>query len=258
MLWDTAAPTPNAVGIRPSSSVGPPGKGPPPDQADRDRNGIGAVLRCPYCKSNNDKVIDSRTSGEADVIRRRRECLECKGRFTTYEKVGETPLRVVKKDGTRVPWDRDKCLRGMLVACEKRPVSTERLEAIVTEVESRLHEMFDKEVAAKFIGHQVMEALREVDQVAYVRFASVYREFKDVNQFLDELKPLLSHAAGGPTADARSAASLASESPAAPEAPRARSPEVPTTNGDNPRRDNADPDPAAGHAVRRGTGAEES
>lgn len=148
-------------------------------------------MRCPYCKSNNDKVIDSRTSGEADVIRRRRECLECGGRFTTYEKVGETPLRVVKKDGTRVAFDRDLLLRGMLVACHKRPVAAETLESIATDVESQLHEMFDKEVASKYIGHLVMEALRKVDQVAYVRFASVYREFKDVNQFLDELKPLL-------------------------------------------------------------------
>ena len=152
-------------------------------------------MRCPYCKANNDKVIDSRTSGEADVIRRRRECLECNGRFTTYEKVGETPLRVVKKDGTRVSFDRDTMLRGMLVACHKRPVDAETLEQIVTDVESRLHEMFDKEVASKYIGHLVMEALRKVDHVAYVRFASVYREFKDVNQFLDELKPLLG--AGG-------------------------------------------------------------
>jgi len=154
-------------------------------------------LRCPYCKANNDRVIDSRTSGEADVIRRRRECLECKGRFTTYEKVGETPLRVVKKDGTRVPFDRDKILRGMLVACEKRSIPTDVLEGIVTEIETQLHEMFDKEVASKYIGHLVMEALGKLDQVAYVRFASVYREFKDVNQFLDELKPLL----GGRTGD---------------------------------------------------------
>jgi transcriptional repressor NrdR len=138
-------------------------------------------LRCPYCKANNDRVIDSRTSGEADAIRRRRECLECKGRFTTYEKIGETP----------------RILRGMLVACEKRPVPTERLEAIAADIESQLHEMFDKEVASKYIGHLVMEALRDVDQVAYVRFASVYREFKDVNQFLDELKPLLGRAGPG-------------------------------------------------------------
>ncbi|MGQ0553500.1 MAG: transcriptional regulator NrdR [Planctomycetota bacterium] len=148
-------------------------------------------MRCPYCKANNDRVIDSRTSGEADAIRRRRECLECKGRFTTYEKIGEMPLRVVKKDGTRVPFDRDKILRSMLVACQKRPISTETVDRIVTGIETQLHEMFDKEVASKYIGHLVMEALRELDQVAYVRFASVYREFKDVNQFLDELKPLL-------------------------------------------------------------------
>ena len=148
-------------------------------------------MRCPYCKSNNDKVIDSRTSGEADAIRRRRECLECGGRFTTYEKVGETPLRVVKKDGTRVAFDRDALLRGMLVACHKRPVPAETLEKIASDVEGQLHEMFDKEVASKYIGHLVMEALRKVDQVAYVRFASVYREFKDVSQFLDELKPIL-------------------------------------------------------------------
>jgi transcriptional repressor NrdR len=152
-------------------------------------------LRCPYCKANNDRVIDSRTSGEADAIRRRRECLECKGRFTTYERVGEMPLRVVKKDGTRVSFDREKILSGMLVACQKRPVSTETLEQIASRIESQLHEMFDKEVASKYIGHLVMEALREVDHVAYVRFASVYREFKDVNQFLDELKPLLGRTA---------------------------------------------------------------
>ncbi len=148
-------------------------------------------MRCPYCKANNDRVVDSRTSGEADVIRRRRECLECDGRFTTYEKAGEATLRVVKKDGTRVPFDRDKLLSGLHVACHKRPVETGTLESIVTDIESQLHEMFDKEVASKFIGHLVMDALRGLDQVAYVRFASVYREFKDVNQFLDELKPLL-------------------------------------------------------------------
>jgi len=162
-------------------------------------------LRCPYCKANNDRVIDSRTSGEADVIRRRRECLECKGRFTTYEKIGETPLRVVKKDGTRVPFDRDKILRGMLVACEKRSIPTDVLEGIVTDIETQLHEMFDKEVASKYIGHLVMEALGKLDQVAYVRFASVYREFKDVNQFLDELKPLL----GGAGVDPAEAAAAA-------------------------------------------------
>ena len=154
-------------------------------------------LRCPYCKANNDRVIDSRTSGEADVIRRRRECLECKGRFTTYEKAGETPLRVVKKDGAREPFERDKLLHSMELACRKRPISTDVLENIATDIETRLHEMFEKEVASKYVGHLVMEALRDLDQVAYVRFASVYREFKDVNQFLDELKPLLDRAGPG-------------------------------------------------------------
>jgi len=148
-------------------------------------------MKCPFCKANNDKVIDSRTSGEAYVIRRRRECLECGKRFTTYERVEETPLRVVKKDGSRVPFDRAKILTGMLKACEKRPVSVDRIEEVVNRIESQLNEMFDKEVASKFIGQLVMRELRELDQVAYVRFASVYREFKDINQFLEELKPLL-------------------------------------------------------------------
>ena len=157
-------------------------------------------MRCPYCKANNDRVIDSRTSGEADVIRRRRECLECEGRFTTYERVGETPLRVVKKDGSRVGFDRAKILRSLMIACQKRPVTTETMEALVTDIETQLHEMFDKEVASKFVGKLAMEALRDVDHVAYVRFASVYREFEDVNEFIDELRPLLgdaSSASGG-------------------------------------------------------------
>ena len=158
-------------------------------------------MRCPYCKSNDDKVIDSRTSGDAAVIRRRRECLGCSRRFTTYETIEEIQLRVIKKDGTRVPFDREKILRGMLIACQKRPIATERLEKVAGDIESQLHEMFDKEVASKYIGHLVMEALRDLDQVAYVRFASVYREFKDVNQFLDELKPLLGRGPAGPEDD---------------------------------------------------------
>ena len=148
-------------------------------------------VRCPYCKSNNDRVVDSRLAGDAASIRRRRECLDCEKRFTTYERVEEVPLRVVKKDGSRMPFDRQRILRSLTVACEKRPVSMERLDQVVTDIESQLHEMFDKEVATKFIGVLVMNALKELDQVAYVRFASVYREFKDINQFLDELKPLL-------------------------------------------------------------------
>ena len=125
------------------------------------------------------------------MVRRRRECLECGKRFTTYEKVEETPLRVIKKDGSRDPFDRHKVLKGVMKACEKRFVSTDRLEEMVNKIESQLYEMFDKEVSSKFIGRLVMDELKEIDQVAYVRFASVYREFKDINQFLDELKPLL-------------------------------------------------------------------
>lgn len=148
-------------------------------------------MRCPYCSANNDRVIDSRTSGDAFVIRRRRECLECSKRFTTYEKVEEPTLHVVKKDGSRVPFNRSQIMSGLLKACEKRPVSMDRLEETVNRIESELNETFDKEVAARFIGQLVMKELRGLDHVAYVRFASVYREFKDVNEFLDELKPLL-------------------------------------------------------------------
>jgi transcriptional repressor NrdR len=124
-------------------------------------------------------------------IRRRRECLECNRRFTTYERMEETPLRVVKKDGSRVPFDRGQILKGMLKACEKRPVAIEDLERITGDIERRLTEMFEREVSSKYVGQLVMEELKKLDQVAYVRFASVYREFKDVQQFLEELKPLL-------------------------------------------------------------------
>jgi len=148
-------------------------------------------MKCPYCKTNNDKVIDSRTSGDAYVVRRRRECLECGKRFTTYEKVEETSLRVIKKDASRDAFDRSKILKGVMKSCEKRSISTDRLEEMVNKIESQLYEMFDKEVSSKFIGRLVMDELKEIDQVAYVRFASVYREFKDINQFLDELKPLV-------------------------------------------------------------------
>ncbi len=148
-------------------------------------------MRCPYCKVDKDKVVDSRSSGDALIVRRRRECLECGRRFTTYEKIEETPLRVVKKDGTREPFDRMKILNGLLKACEKRPVSMETLEAITDRIESRVNEMLDREVASRFIGDLVMDELRRLDQVAYVRFASVYREFKDLNEFLSELKVVL-------------------------------------------------------------------
>lgn len=148
-------------------------------------------MRCPYCNTDNDRVIDSRASADGLSIRRRRECLDCNRRFTTYERMEETPLRVVKKDGSRVPFDRGQILKGMLKACEKRPVAIEDLERITADIDRRLTEMFEREVSSKYIGQLVMEELKKLDQVAYVRFASVYREFKDVQQFLDELKPLL-------------------------------------------------------------------
>jgi transcriptional repressor NrdR len=148
-------------------------------------------VRCPFCNTDNDRVIDSRASADGLSIRRRRECLECNRRFTTYERMEETPLRVVKKDGSRVPFDRGQMLKGMLKACEKRPVAIEDLERITSDIERRLTEMFEREVSSKYIGQLVMEELKKLDQVAYVRFASVYREFKDVTQFLDELKPIL-------------------------------------------------------------------
>ena len=148
-------------------------------------------MRCPFCSANNDRVIDSRTSGDAFVIRRRRECIQCSKRFTTYEKVEEPTLHVIKKDGSRVPFDRTKILNGLLKACEKRPVSLERLEEVVNRIEAQLNESFDKEVSCRFVGQLVMNAIKEIDEVAYVRFASVYREFKDIEEFVIELKPLL-------------------------------------------------------------------
>ncbi len=148
-------------------------------------------MRCPFCKSDNDKVVDSRASEAGAVIRRRRECLECSRRYTTYERVEEIPLRVVKKDGTRQPFDRAKVLAGLMKACEKRPVATEALERIVGEIEHKLADIADREVTSRQIGEMVMQHLRELDQVAYVRFASVYRAFKDINQFLEELRPML-------------------------------------------------------------------
>ena len=149
-------------------------------------------MKCPFCKKDHDKVVDSRTASDGHVVRRRRECLECKRRFTTYERIEDIPVRVVKKDSRRVPFDRKKVLNGIIKACEKRPISVESMEKIVDTVESEIHSFFDREVPSKFIGEMVMKDLRVLDQVAYVRFASVYRAFKDVNEFFDELKPMLS------------------------------------------------------------------
>ena len=148
-------------------------------------------MRCLRCKQDNDRVVDSRASADGSVIRRRRECLMCFLRYTTYERVEDTPLRVVKKNGERVRFERERVLAGMVRACEKLPIPIEELEAAAARVEARCQEEYDREVESSVIGALVMEELRKLNQVAYVRFASVYREFKDVSQFLDELKPIL-------------------------------------------------------------------
>lgn len=148
-------------------------------------------MKCLRCKQDNDRVVDSRTSSDGSVIRRRRECLACFLRYTTYERVEETPLRVIKKNGDRVRFERDRILAGMVRACEKLKIPIEDLESAVARVEARCQEEYDREVQSSVIGTLVMEELRQLNQVAYVRFASVYREFEDVSQFMDELKPIL-------------------------------------------------------------------
>jgi len=149
-------------------------------------------MQCPYCKYKETKVIDSRISQEGMAVRRRRECLKCKRRFTTYEKIEEMPLMVVKKDGRREPFDRNKLLAGIMKAVEKRPIGTDKLEDMLDKIEMALQRSAENnEVSSREIGELVMKHLRNLDQVAYVRFASVYREFKDVNQFMLELKDLL-------------------------------------------------------------------
>ncbi len=145
-------------------------------------------MRCPFCKEDNDKVIDSRSSDASRVIRRRRQCLACKRRFTTYEKTGDSiKLHVVKKDKSRVPYDRDKIIVGVQKACYKRPVSAEQVQQIADRTEEDVFRQFDREVTSAFIGECVMKHLREVDKVAYIRFASVYREFKDAGELIDEV-----------------------------------------------------------------------
>ncbi len=148
-------------------------------------------MKCPFCGHQEDKVVDSRASSDGSSIRRRRECLGCGKRFTTYEHVEEQPLMVVKKDGRREPFDRHKLLGGLVKACEKRPVSMDDLEKLVDELERELSQQFEREVPSREVGERVMKKLHVLDPVAYVRFASVYREFKDVEQFMRELKDLL-------------------------------------------------------------------
>lgn len=150
-------------------------------------------MRCPFCAEQEDKVVDSRVNRDGILIRRRRECLGCHRRFTTYERVEDVLPVVVKKDGRREPFDRGKILQGLKKACEKRPVPVAVLEEIADRVEKRVQESGEPEVSSRVIGEDVMAQLHRVDQVAYVRFASVYREFKDVTQFMDELATLLKH-----------------------------------------------------------------
>lgn len=148
-------------------------------------------MKCPFCDYCETKVIDSRPTDEGQAIRRRRECIKCGKRFTTYEKVEEIPLIVVKKDGNRQTYDRNKILTGIIKACEKRPVSMQTIEDIVDNIEKTLYNSMEKEVTSQHIGEMVMNHLKNIDEVSYVRFASVYRQFKDINTFMDELKKLL-------------------------------------------------------------------
>lgn len=147
-------------------------------------------MKCPFCGNIEDKVIDSRTSKDGDAIRRRRECLKCGKRFTSYERVEDIVPMVVKKDGRREPYDRTKVLTGLKKACEKRPIGTETLEKITDTIERKMLGLGVKEIKSTWIGEEVMLSLKELDKVAYVRFASVYRQFKDVNEFMNEVKTL--------------------------------------------------------------------
>ncbi len=152
-------------------------------------------MLCLYCREGETKVIDSRAHQEFS-IRRRRECLECGRRFTTHERIEESQIKVIKKDGSRVPFDRERIRLGLEKACYKRPVPVEKIERIICDVEAQVHDEYEREVPSRVIGEAVFNALRDVDQVAFVRFASVYREFKDVNDFVEELEPLVNQPRG--------------------------------------------------------------
>jgi len=148
-------------------------------------------VKCPYCSYKEDKVVDSREASSGDLIRRRRECLKCRRRFTTYERIDEIPYMIIKKDGRRERFDRQKLLQGLLKACEKRPIPIPKIEALVEEVEAFVHESPNRERTSTEIGEMLMARLKKQDKVAYVRFASVYMDFKDVKEFVNELKGLL-------------------------------------------------------------------
>lgn len=148
-------------------------------------------MKCPYCLYYESKVVDSRPTEEGQAIRRRRECIKCGKRFTTYEKIEEIPIIVVKKDGNRQSYDRNKLLNGIIKSCEKRPVSINVIEKMVDEIEKKLYNSLEREVTSVEIGEMIMNKLKDIDEVSYVRFASVYRQFKDLNSFMDELKKIL-------------------------------------------------------------------
>jgi len=154
-------------------------------------------MRCPFCRVDNDRVIDSRASDDGSAIRRRRECADCKRRFTTYERLEEMGMKVVKKDGIRQPFDREKIRAGLSKACWKRPISDEQIGKIVAEIESDVFANHESEIESHELGELVMQRLAQLDQVAFVRFASVYRQFKDVRDFVDELQPMLKKNAAG-------------------------------------------------------------
>lgn len=148
-------------------------------------------MKCPYCRVDNDRVIDSRASEDGFVIRRRRECLDCRKRYTTYERMEEAVLKVIKKDGVRVPFQREKLRQGLTKACWKRPVSDAQIDQTVAQVEAEIYATGESEIESRVLGEMVMQHLRRIDQVAFVRFASVYREFKDARDFVEEVGPML-------------------------------------------------------------------
>lgn len=154
-------------------------------------------MRCPFCRAEDDKVVDSRPGDDGASIRRRRECLACKRRYTTYERIERQTLLVIKKEGAPEPFDRDKIKRGLARACWKRPVTEEEIEGVVSALEAGLYGEYESQVPSPVIGERLMELLRDLDQVAYVRFASVYREFKDARDFVDELEPILAETERG-------------------------------------------------------------
>lgn len=147
-------------------------------------------MRCPFCNNLEDKVIDSRQSRDGDVIRRRRECLKCEGRFTSYERIEDILPHIIKKDDRREPFDRQKIMQGIERACEKRPISIDDIESLVSRIEKNIQAIGEKEIPSSIIGEQIMAGLKEIDEVAYVRFASVYRQFKDIKEFIQEIKDI--------------------------------------------------------------------